>query len=338
MKRNADNYSRVIIVLILGSIGVVLTSILSVMFGSVNIPLAEVKNAVLHFDGTNLDHQIIHDLRIPRIIGDILVGAALATAGAIMQGMTRNPIADSGLLGINSGAVFALSLCLALFPVINYSIVVAASFGGAAMAAVIVYGLTGLNHGKQSPIRLALAGTAITALFSAVSQTIALYFNVAQEVTFWTVGGVAGIQREQLLAVAPFIVLALVLSVALSSPLSILSLGEEAAIGLGMSIGVVKTLCMLAVLVLSGAAVALAGPITFVGLIIPHIVRRIVGVDYRKIIICSIVIGSLAMLLADLLSKLLNPPRETPIGILFSLIGVPFFIYITRKGGLKGEK
>ena len=320
------------LLVIFGSVAVVFAAAFSVVFGSASIPVEDVWAALFRFDSTNMNHQIIWDLRIPRTLGDILVGAALAVAGAILQGMTRNPLADPGIMGINHGAAFALSLSLALLPSVNHSVVVMASFTGAAFATFVVYGLTGLNHGKQTPVRLVLAGMAVGTLLSAISQAVALHFKVGQEATFWTAGGVAGIRMIQLGWAAPFVLLALLGAVLLSPSLSLLSLGDDAAKGLGLQVRRTKALCMLVVLVLAGAAVSLAGPLAFVGLIIPHIVRSIVGVDYRKIIPCAMLLGSLFMLLADVASRLVNPPHETPIGLLFSVIGVPFFLYISRKG------
>jgi iron complex transport system permease protein len=315
-----------------GSVAVVVAAALSLLLGSANIPLEDVLHSLVAFDATNMNHQVIADLRIPRTIGDILVGASLAVAGATMQGMTRNPLADAGILGINAGAAFALALCLALLSSVDYKLVVLCSFAGATLAVVVVYGLTGFNHGKQSPVRLVLAGTAVGTLLAAVSQAIALRYHVSQELTFWTVGGVAGIRSSQLMDAAPWILVALVCAVVLSRSLSLLGLGEEAARGRGLSVGRTKVLCMLVVLVLAGAAVSLAGPIAFVGLIVPHMVRGIIGPDYRRIIPCSLVVGSLFMLLADLASRLVNPPHETPIGLLFAVIGVPVFLVIARRG------
>lgn len=318
--------------IIIGVVLIFFASLLSIVFGSAGIPFSDAWNAFFAFDSTNMNHQIIWDLRLPRTLGDILVGAAFAVAGGLMQGMTRNPLADSGILGINAGAAFALALSLAFLPSMDQITVVVCSFLGAAFSTMIVYGLTGFNHGKQSPIRLVLAGTAVNTLLAAISQAVALHFKVGQEVTFWTAGSVAGIRMEQILYVAPFILLALILAIFLSPSLSLLSLGEEAAKGLGLKVGKTKMLCMLAVLLLSGSAVSLAGPIAFVGLIIPHIVRKIVGVDYRNVLPCSAILGSLAMLVADVISRLINIPRETPIGLVFAVIGVPFFLYISRKG------
>lgn len=335
MKAKVHRHKSALLFCVLGSVAVLITATLSIVFGSASIPFADVWNAIWHFEPTNMNHQIIADLRLPRTLADMLVGAALAVAGAIMQGMTRNPLADGGILGINAGAAFALSLCLAFMPKVRYSAVVLFCFLGAAFAALIVYGLTGLRHGKQSPMRLALAGTAVGTLLSSVSQALALHYKVGQDITFWTAGGVAGVRMSQLSMVAPFMLVALVAAVWLSPGLSLLSLGEEAAKGLGLRIGRTKALCILTVLLLAGSAVALAGPIAFVGLIVPHLVRRFIGVDYRKIIPCSMVLGCLLMLAADVASRMVNRPTETPVGLLFAVIGVPFFLYISRRG--KGD-
>lgn len=328
MKKESNFY----LLIFLGFAAIIIASMISLVFGSVNIPFGDLWSSIVKFNPDNMNHHIMWDLRIPRTLGDILVGAALAASGAIMQGMTRNPLADSGILGINSGSVFALSLCFALAPAMSYPIIVIFSFIGAGFSVFVVYGLTSLRRGKQSPIRLVLAGTAVGSLLSAISQGIALYFMIGKEITFWTVGGIAGIGMNQVLGAAPFLLTALIMAVYLSRSLSILSIGEDAAKGLGLNMKRTKLFCMAAVLLLAGGAVALAGPISFLGLIIPHIVRHYVGIDYRKIMPLSIITGSLFMLMADIISRLINPPHETPIGLIFSIIGVPFFLYISRKG------
>lgn len=329
MEKNGST-TKFMILLIILSMGVLAASILSVMFGTAGIVPEEILNSLFRYDPLNSSHAVIRDLRIPRTLGDIAVGAAFAVSGAIMQGMTRNPLADAGILGINSGAVFALSLCLALLPGAGQSAAIICSFGGAALAAFIVYGLTGLRHGKQSPVRLALAGTAVATLFSALGQAVALHYHVGQEVTFWTAGSVAGIRFGHLVWALPFIGIALAGAVLMSRSLSVLSVGEETARGLGIRVERTKLMGMILVLLLAGAAVSLSGPVTFVGLMVPHIVRMVTGPDYRKIIPGSMVLGSFAMLLADLLSRVVNPPYETPVGLIFAVTGVPFFLYLTR--------
>ncbi len=331
---NTDNkigYTNFVWLIILGSIAVIFAAVLSVVYGSANISPNVVLDAVFHFDPDNLNHQVIRELRIPRTIGDITIGAALATAGAIMQGMTRNPLADPGLLGINAGAAFALAICFALSSSLPYGAVVLFSFIGAAISSSIVYLVAGVGRGKNNHVRLVLAGSAIGIFLSSVSQAIAMYFKIGQEITFWTAGGVSGVRAEQLKVIVPVVVVALIGAIVLSRSISILSLGEETAKGLGLNITRIKVLCMIEVLLLSGTSVALAGVVAFVGLIIPHIVRHFAGADYRKIIPCTIVTGSLFMVVADLISRTINPPYEIPIGLIFSIIGVPFFLYISRK-------
>lgn len=329
MKKTTQN-RNMILILSFGSIAVCILAVLSILLGSADISPQMVFDAVFNFDPANLQHQVIVELRIPRTIGDIMIGAAFAVAGAIMQGMTRNPLADTGLLGVNAGAAFGLAISFALFPGLSYGGVVVFSFLGAAATTIIVYGVMSFNHGKLSPVRLVLAGSVVGIFFSSVSQAIAIYFNIGQEITFWTAGGVAGIRMEQLRMIAPMIVIALITSIILSKSISMLSLGEDVALGLGLNINCVKIIAILIVLTLAGTSVALAGSISFVGLIIPHIVRAFVGVEYQKIIPCSIITGSLFMLIADLLSRIINPPYEIPVGLIFSLIGVPFFLYISR--------
>lgn len=319
--------------LLAGCIAVISAALLSIFMGSTHISPGEVVRAFTDFDPSSHIHLAVRTLRLPRTLGCIFVGAAFAAAGAIMQGITRNPLADSGLLGINAGSSFALALCFAFFPDTHYTIVILCSFLGAAVALFTVYGLTGIGHRKQSPLRLVLAGSAISMFLSSISQAVSLYFQVGQAVTFWSFGGVAGIRMQQLAAAFPFILAGLAAAVIQSPKISMLSLGEDAALGLGLSVGITRSLCMIIVLVLAGCSVALAGPVAFAGLMVPHIVRSFVGADYRNIIPASIVAGAFFMLAADIVSRLVNAPSETPVGLVFAVIGVPFFIYTARKDG-----
>lgn len=316
-----------------GCIAVLLAAALSILLGSTYISPKEVWRALTDYNASDHQHLTVITLRLPRTIGCILTGSAFAGAGAMMQGVTRNPLADSGLLGINAGASFSLALCFAFLPSIHYPVVVAFSFAGAAAAMLVVYGLTSFGHQKQSPTRLVLAGSAVSALLGALSQAVSLSYNVGKDVLFWSAGGVAGIRMEQLIIAGPILVFGLAAAIFLRSKVSLLSLGEEAARGLGISIAATRGLCMLAVLLLAGTSVALAGPVAFVGLIIPHICRTFTGADYRRILPASMIIGAFFMLIADIVSRLIHAPEETPIGLVFSVIGVPFFIYTARKEG-----
>lgn len=317
---------------IMCSIGILLLVIaFSVTQGAVKIPISAVWNSLFHFDVMDTNHLIIIDLRIPRVIASVLVGAAFAVSGAIMQGTTRNPMADSGLLGINAGAGFALSICLALFPGVGYMQIIIFSFLGAALGTLLVNGVASLRRGGATPMRIVLAGSAVTALLTALGQGIALYFEVEQNIMFWTAGGVAGSNWEQIKIMAPWIIGALLGAIALSRSVSLLSLDEDVAKGLGLNTMLVNVLCSFIVLILAGAAVSVVGAVGFVGLIIPHLARYLVGIDYRWVIPTSAILGALLMVLADLGARMLSPPFETPIGALTALIGVPFFLYLARK-------
>lgn len=309
----------------------VLLMAFSITKGAAGIPLSSVWDALFRFDAANTQHLILVDLRLPRVIASALVGAAFAVAGAIMQGTTRNPLADSGLLGLNAGAGFALSICFAFFPGMGYMQIILFSFSGAALGAGLVNGTASLQRGGATPMRLVLAGAAVSALLAALSQGIALYFAVAQDLMFWTAGGVAGSNWEQIKIMTPWILAALLGAIALSRSISLLSLGEDVAKGLGLNTAIVNALCSLIVLILAGASVSVVGAVGFVGLIIPHLARYLVGVDYRWIIPSSAVLGALLMVAANLGARMLNPPFETPIGVLTALVGVPFFLYLSRK-------
>lgn len=248
-----------------------------------------------------------------------------------MQGMTRNPLADSGLLGLNAGAGFVIAICFAFFPGLPYMYLILLSFVGAALGAMLVYGVSSMSKGGLTPVRLVLAGAALSALLSALSEGIALYFRVGQDMAFWYAGGTAGIQWNHLKIMLPWIAAAILGAIALSRSVTMLSLGDDVARGLGQRTGLVKLGGTAIVLVLAGAAVSVVGAVGFVGLLIPHVTRKLVGVDYRLIIPCSAVLGSLLVVIADLAARMVNPPYETPVGAVIALIGVPFFLYLARK-------
>lgn len=319
------------LVIIIGSVLLALMMAFSLTKGGAEIPLKIVLDALFHFDIENTQHLVVMDLRLPRIIASALVGAAFAVAGAVMQGVTRNPMADSGLMGLNSGAVFVLSICFSFFPSMSYVQVVLFSFLGASIGAGLVQGVASIGRGRNSHMRLVLAGAAVSSLLSSLGQGIALYFNVAQNIMFWTVGGVASSNWEQIKIMTPWILGALTGAIALSRWISMLSLGEDVAKGLGLNVAVINGLCVIVILILAGISVSVVGAVGFVGIIIPHVSRFLVGMDYRLVIPSSAVLGSLLMVSADIGARMLNPPFETPIGVLTALVGVPFFLYLSRK-------
>lgn len=304
---------------------------LSVSLGAADIKLTSVWEAVFHYNPDIAHHLIIHELRLPRVVGSAMVGASFAVAGALMQGITRNPMADSGLLGLNSGAVFVMALCFAFYPGISFLALIGFAFLGAAGGAGLVFGFSAFSRGGMNPVRLVLAGSAVSGLLLALSEGIALYFNIGQDLAFWFAGGVAGTSWEQLQLMTPWVGGALIVAIVISPSITLLSLGEDVAVGLGQRTKLIKCISMFIVLVLAGSSVAVVGPVGFVGLIIPHLTRMLVGVDYRWVIPCSAILGSLLVVLGDLAARMINPPYEAPLGALIAMIGVPFFLYLARK-------
>lgn len=305
--------------------------VLSVSAGAADIKWDTVWTAVFHFNPDLSQHRIIIDLRLPRTLGSLMVGVGFAVAGAVMQGMTRNPLADSGLLGLNAGAGFVLAICFAFFPKLSFLYLIMYCFLGAGLGAGLVFGIGSMSRGGLTPVRLTLAGAAVSALLMALSEGIGLFFHLQQNLAFWYAGGVAGTTWSQLELMGPWVAAGLIAALILSRSVTLLSLGKEVATGLGQRTRLVQILCMAAVLVLAGAAVSAVGSVAFVGLIIPHVARFLVGRDYRWIIPCSAVLGALLMVLADTAARTINPPYETPVGALIALIGVPFFLYLARK-------
>lgn len=337
-KKATQLHSRPLVAILIISVGLLallLALTLSISVGAANIHFSTVWSAVFHFNPVLTTDRVIMDLRLPRTLGAALVGACFAVAGAVMQGMTRNPLADSSLLGLNAGAGLALAMSFAFVPGISFLYLMLYCFAGAGLGAGLVFGIGSFTRGGLTPVRLTLAGAAVSALLTALSEGMGLYFHLSQDLAFWYAGGVAGTSWAQLKFMCPWAIAGLFTAIALSRSVTLLSLGEDVATGLGQRTRLVKVLCVLVVLVLAGSAVSTVGSIAFVGLIVPHIARYLVGVDYRWIIPCSAILGSLLLVLADTAARMVNPPYETPVGALISLIGVPFFLYLARKQ--KGE-
>ncbi|MCM3600001.1 iron ABC transporter permease [Robertmurraya korlensis] len=305
---------------------------IAMVFGAADTTYKDVWLALLS-NQTSEKILILQEIRLPREVAAIVVGAALSVSGAIMQGMTRNPLADPGLLGLTAGANAGLAITIALLPAANYYGIMLACFIGAAVGALLVFGISAVKKGGFSPFRIVLAGSAISAFLFAISEGIAIFFKISKDVSMWTAGGVIGTTWGQLQIVVPFIIIGILLSIFLSRQLTILSLNEEVAVGLGQNTTRVKAILFVIVIVLAGAAVALAGNLAFVGLLVPHIVRAIVGTDYRFILPMSTILGGTFMLLADTIGRTLNSPYETPVAAIVAMIGLPFFLFIIRKGG-----
>lgn len=277
--------------------------------------------------------SIIREIRLPREVAAIFVGAGLAVSGAIMQGLTRNPLADPGLLGLSGGANAALALTLAFNPSISYLYLTLACFIGAAIGAIMVFGIGMVKKGGLSPLRIVLAGAAVSAFLLAISEGIGIYFKISQDVSLWTAGGVIGTTWSQLKIIIPVISISIFIAILLAKKLTVLSFSEEVAIGLGQKIIVIKTILFIIIILLAGASVAPVGNMAFIGLMVPHMVRPIVGPDYRFVIPMSAIAGASFMLLADTIGRTINAPYETPVAAIVAIVGLPFFLFIVRKGG-----
>ncbi|MCS6995076.1 MAG: iron ABC transporter permease [Anaerolineales bacterium] len=309
-----------------------LAVVVSITFGAVDIHPATVVDSIFAFDADNTQHLIIQTLRLPRALTAMLTGAALGVAGAIMQGLTRNPLADPGLLGIQAGAVLAVVSGVYLFHIDTLPVYALFAFMGGALTALAVYALGSLGRSGATPFKLSIAGAAITSFLSSLTTAI-LMFNQRslEEVRFWLAGSVAGREMSLVLQAAPFLVGGLILALALGRQITTLSLGEDVARGLGQNVGRLKFLAAASIVLLAGSAVALAGPIGFVGLIIPHVVRMFVGVDYRWVLPYSAILGATFLILSDLAGRILVRPLEMPVGIMTAALGGPMFIYLARR-------
>lgn len=318
---------------IIGAILVLIVSFfITMIFGAAH---TTIHDAWLALTSTVKTEQIttIREIRLPREIAAVFVGAALAVSGAVMQGVTRNPLADPGLLGVTAGANAALAVTLALVPGANYYVIMIACIIGAAVGTLIVLGIGSLKKGGFSPFRIVLAGAAVSAFLNAVAQGIGLVFKISKDVSMWTAGGLMGTAWNQLQVVIPFVIIGVVISIIFSRQLTILSLNQEVAIGLGQKTNQTKAVLFFVIILLAGAAVALAGNLAFLGLMIPHIVRAIVGTDYRFILPMSTMIGAAFMLGADTFARTINAPYETPLAAIVAILGLPFFLFVMNKGG-----
>ena len=318
-------------VFLLSAAGLLLSMFFAVSYGAKEMTLDTVWQAIIAYDPTLTLHQIIHEMRLPRVLGAAVVGAAFAVAGALMQGLTRNPMADTGILGINAGATFMVALSFAFFPAIPYAWLIFVSFAGALGSTLCIMLLGSMHAGGLTPLRLTVAGAVVAALLGSLSSGIAIYFELSQDLAFWHAGGVAGVGWFQLKLIAPVILVTILLTLFLARSISLLSLGDDVALNLGTSTKRTRILGIASVVVLAGVSVSAVGSIGFVGLVIPHIARKLVGVDYRLVIPLSALLGGILLVLADLGARTVNPPKELAVSALVALIGVPFFLYIARK-------
>ncbi|MEU5608206.1 FecCD family ABC transporter permease [Streptomyces sparsogenes] len=298
--------------------------------GSQQMSWPDVLSSVFH--GNSTGAEIVRTIRMPRTVLALLVGAALAVAGAVMQAITANPVAAPDIMGVNAGASAVVVAAITVAPSIAGAPSIVLALAGAAAAGIAVMGLAGMGTGKVSPVRLALAGVTASALLVSLTQVLVIFHeNDTQSVLFWLVGGVNFAQWQDIVTVLPWTLGGLLAAMALGRSLNLLALGEDMARGLGQNVERTRALGALVVIVLCGASVAVAGPIIFVGLIAPHIVRRIAGSDHLVVLPLSMLVGAAITLYADIGSRYVNPPFEVPTGVVSALVGAPIFIYLARR-------
>ncbi len=303
---------------------------LSLLVGDIPIPAATVRDALFFHDSQLSEHVIVRDWRLPRAVADVLVGASLAVAGAIMQAMTRNPLASPGIMGLNTGASFATVLAMVLWPVAGRFELIVLSIAGATLGAALVYGLGSLSRGGLTPVRLALTGIAVSALLGAIGNGLMIYHDLGQDALLWFARGTEGVQWLDIGMFLPMAGVGLLAAMAIAPALGVLTLGEGVARGLGQRTRSTKFLAATIVLLLVGGAVSLAGPVGFIGLMVPHVVRYLVGLDHRAVIPGSALCGATLLLVADVGARLATTPWKAPVpvGVMTALLGVPFFLYL----------
>ncbi|MFV5994451.1 FecCD family ABC transporter permease [Streptomyces sp. NPDC056231] len=305
--------------------------LLSLAVGARPIAPSAVLDALLH-GGSSDAAEVIRQMRLPRTLIGLMVGAALALAGTVLQGITRNPIADPGILGISQGASVGVVLAIAFAGIHTLAGYVWFAFAGAAIASVAVYAIASRGRGGATPVKLALGGAAINALL--VSVTMAVLTTKASaldEFRFWQVGSIAGREAAVAQQIWPFLLVGTVLVLSVARGLDALALGEDMAKGLGQKVATVRVVGGIGATVLTGVGVAAAGPIAFIGLAVPHIARAIVGSDHRWVLPMAALIGPVMLLVSDVVGRIVFPPGEVPAGVMTALIGVPFLVTLVRR-------
>lgn len=304
--------------------------IASIAVGARDLGLLQVFGVLTDRDSSEAS-VIVWSLRIPRTLIGLTVGIALGVAGALMQGHTRNPLADPGLLGVSAGAALAVVLAIQ-FGADTPEGYVWWAFVGAGAAAVSVYVLGSTARSGPTPISLALAGSAVTALLLALTQAVVILDVTTLDVyRFWVVGSLAGRDLEILLPLVPFFAVGLLLALANSPALNLLGLGEDVARALGLHIGRSRLIGIVSITLLVGAGTACCGPIAFVGLVVPHLARYVTGPDYRWLVPMSGLIGAVLLLVADVVGRILARPGEVQVGIVLAVVGAPFFVWLVRR-------
>jgi iron complex transport system permease protein len=329
--------SRLVLATVLAVVVLVAACALSVVVGSRPIPLGTVLDALAHPGRHDEVGLIVLGNRLPRTVVGLLAGAALGVAGAVMQGVTRNPLADPSVLGVNAGAALAVVVGIAVFGISGTAAYLPFAFVGAALAALLVYGVAAVARGGLTAVGLALAGAVVAAALSSVTTAVLVTNqSLLDQLRFWQVGALAGKDLGTAAVVTAPVLVGLVVAVGLGRSLNTLALGDELAASLGQRVVLVRAVGGVVTVLLAGSAVAAAGPIAFVGLAVPHAVRRLSGPDHRWTITLSALVAPALLLGADVIGRVVAYPGELQVGIVTALVGAPVFIALVRSRAVRG--
>ncbi|OYP32962.1 FecCD family ABC transporter permease [Rhodopirellula sp. MGV] len=304
------------------------TACWALFVGPTPVTLDDLTSTLFEYDATRDTQFVIWELRLPRVLLTAMVGGALACSGALMQGVTKNALAGPSIMGLSTGGTLCLLAGLLLHPDLNYSQSIVLSFGGALLGYLTVCAVTTLSRAGATPAGFALAGAVVSALFGAITHGLTIYFSLHDEMLYWTVGGVSHVTWVQVVVLAPIFFIGIAVSFAIAPAVTLLSLGSDVAVSLGQKTQRTRFLATTAVLFLTGGAIAVAGPVGFIGLMVPHSARLFVGADYRYIVPLSVSLGACLAIAADALARTIGGAQELPMGLLTTMIGAPFFVYL----------
>jgi iron complex transport system permease protein len=328
-------FTKIVGIYLVSFIFLALCVLASLAWGSKSIEFSKVVNSLLDSNDTSFAALVVRE-RIPRTIFSIMAGASLGISGALMQSITRNPIADPSILGVNTGASLFVVIGIAFFNINSANQYIWFALAGAGITSVLVYIIASIGNGGMTPIKLALSGAATSAVLSSLVSAIMLpRSEVMDAYRFWQVGSVSGATWESIALILPFIIIGLIISIAATPALNILALGDEVATGLGVNTGVIRLVCAVAGVMLTGATTAIAGPIGFIGLMIPHSIRLVFGSNLKGIVPLSAIGGAALLILSDVLGRVIGSPGEVQVGIITAFLGAPILIIVARKAKVK---
>lgn len=317
-----------------GIFAVAMLLLIDILIGMSHIGIKEIIDSIINYSGSKQD-LIIRTVRLPRVLLCILIGASMAISGLIMQNLTRNPLASPQILGINSGATLSVVVIMVFFPLLGYKAKILGAFLGAGVIGLFVHVIGTVKN--LSPLKITLVGISIQLFLSSITKSIML-FNESKtsDLVFWMIGGVHHAQFIHIMAILPWFILSIILTILISNSMDTLKMGDSVAISLGENVKLTKTVATIVVILLSSSSVAIAGPISFIGLITPHIISKLGGRNFRQNFILCGIYGANLLLLSDIISKILKYPYESPVGTVTSFIGAVFYIFLANKEMKRG--